>query len=88
MRFQKTCRTYRIFAGDGKHHPPLPRKITTYLLVYNIPEYAYDYPFWTVRISDQNLWFYGAYSSLSQATHCAKTVNGIVLPVRQQQEEP
>lgn len=65
-----------------------PTIITAYLPVYNIPEYAYDYPFWTVQISDQDLWFYGAYSSLSQATHCAKTVNGIVLPIRQQPEEP
>lgn len=60
-----------------------PTIITAYLPVYNIPEYAYDYPFWTVRISDQTLWFYGAYSSLKQATYSAKAVDGIVLPVQQ-----
>lgn len=58
-----------------------PTIITAYLPVYNIPDYAYNYPFWAVRISDQNLWFYGAYSSLHKASNVAKTINGIVLPV-------
>lgn len=49
--------------------------INATLGIYNIPEYAYNYPHWVINNIDGELWFYGAYNDLYQAKRAVREVN-------------
>lgn len=47
--------------------------------VNNVEAYAEKYPFAVARVSDAELWFWGAYSTETDARQAAEEVGGIVL---------
>lgn len=60
----------------------MKRLISANLRINNVPIYAYqkDYPYWVIRICDNELWFYGAYDSDTDAEKAAAEIdNGLII---------
>lgn len=60
----------------------MERTVTATLHVNNVPIYAYntDYPCWVIRLTDGELWFYGAYNDNESAKNAAEAIkNGFVI---------
>lgn len=47
-------------------------KQNAYISVYNVPDYANDYPYWLVTYTNDECWFYGAYPTQQKAQEAQK----------------
>ena len=47
--------------------------------IYNLPEYASEYPFIVASVDGEDLWFYGAYRSEAKAESVALSIKGVVV---------
>ena len=47
--------------------------------IYNLPEYASEYPFIVASVDGEDLWFYGAYRSEAKAESVALSIEGVVV---------
>lgn len=60
----------------------MERTVNTTLHINNVPIYAYntDYSHWVIRLTDSELWFYGAYNDNESAKNAAEAIkNGFVI---------
>lgn len=47
--------------------------------IYNLPEYASEYPFIVASVDGEDLWFYGAYCKEEKAESVALSIGGVVV---------